>query len=316
MTDQLIVTQDDLGGPEVLHTARAPIPDPLPTEVRVRVLAAGVNPVDAKTRSGRGMATVLGPPPFVLGWDVGGVVDAVGRGVTRFHVGDRVLGMPWFPRPAGAYAQYVTAPSRHFVATPEELDDVGAGALPMAALTAWQSLVDTAGIEPGQRVLVQGAGGGVGHVAVQIARSRGAHVIGVAGRDKHRLLDQLGVDEVVDHRGGDIAGAVAAVDVVLDLVGGGVTTTSVRLARPGGAVLVAPGGIADEAARLAEERGVRLTSFLVEPDHAGLEQVTALVSEGRLAVHVSDTFPLAGAAAAHRAIESGHTKGKLVLVPG
>ncbi|MFA9431152.1 NADP-dependent oxidoreductase [Egicoccus sp. AB-alg2] len=316
MSEQRIITQDTFGGPEVLRPGTAAVPDPLPTEIRVRVTAAGVNPVDAKTRSGRGMASVLGEPPFVLGWDVAGTVDAVGRGVTLFGVGDRVMGMPRFPQQAAAYAEYVTAPSRHFVATPNGLDDVHAGALPMAALTAWQSLVDTAHVASGDRVLVQGAGGGVGHVAVQIAKARGAHVVAVASAAKHDLLHDLGADELIDYRDADLAEATQPVDVVFDLVGGDATVASIQTLRRGGQVVIAPGGLADDARRLAEDRGVRLVPILVEPDRAGLLAASVLVADGRLRVHVSRTFPLADARSAHEAIESGHTPGKLVLTVG
>ena len=181
-----IVTQRTTGGPEVLEIGRAPVPEPLPTEIRVRVAAAGVNPVDWKTRAGGGMATVIGPPPFTVGWDVAGTVDAVGVGVTRFAVGDAVFGMPWFPRAAGAYAEFVTAPSRHFAHRPAGLSEVEAAGLPLAGLTAWQCLVDIADVRPGQRVLVHAAAGGVGHLAVQIAKARGAYVIGTASRGQAR----------------------------------------------------------------------------------------------------------------------------------
>ena len=153
-------------------------PEPGPTEVLVRTGAAGVNPVDWKTRAGGGM---LGSPPFTVGWDVAGVVEEVGLGVTRFAVGDRVFGMPRFPREAAAYAEYVTSPSRQLARTPASLSDVEAAALPLAALTAWQALVDTAGVQQGQRVLIHASAGGVGHLAVQIAKARGAHVIATAG---------------------------------------------------------------------------------------------------------------------------------------
>src|ERR687894_911628 len=135
-----VITQLSTGGPEVLELGQAEIPEPLPTEIRVRVGAAGVNPVDWKTRAGAGMAQVIGPPPFTVGWDVAGTVDAVGRGVTRFAVGDAVFGMPWFPRQAAGYAEFVTAPSRQFAHRPAGLSEVEAGALPLAGLTAWQSL--------------------------------------------------------------------------------------------------------------------------------------------------------------------------------
>ncbi|MDT7575711.1 MAG: hypothetical protein QOH17_2044, partial [Pseudonocardiales bacterium] len=186
-----IVTQRSVGGPEVLELGRAPVPEPLPTEIRVRVAAAGVNPVDWKTRAGAGMAAVFGPPPFTVGWDVAGTVDAVGTGVTRFAVGDTVFGMPWFPRPAKAYAEFVTAPSRHFAHRPAGLSEVEAAGLPLAGLTAWQCLVDIADVRPGQRVLVHAAAGGVGHLGVQIAKARGAYVIGTASRSKHDLLHDL-----------------------------------------------------------------------------------------------------------------------------
>ena len=133
--------------------------------------AAGVNPVDWKTRQGKGMAGVLGDPPWRIGWDVAGVVEEVGMGVTRFRPGDEVFGMPWFPRAAGAYADYVTCPARQLALRPEGLEFAAAAALPLAALTAWQALVDTAGLQSGQRVLVHAAAGGVGHLAVQIAKA-------------------------------------------------------------------------------------------------------------------------------------------------
>src|SRR6202158_6133516 len=181
------------GGPEVLVCAEVEKPAPISTEVLVRVVAAGINPVDAKTRRGDGVARWVGAPPFIPGWDVCGVVEAMGYGVTRFQEGDMVYGMPRFPRAAGAYAEYVAAPSRHFARIPEGISPVEAAALPLAALTAWQCLVDTAQIRMGQTVLVHGAGGGVGHLAVQIAKSRGAHVISTTGRDDRDALQSRDV---------------------------------------------------------------------------------------------------------------------------
>src|SRR5690349_1916881 len=149
MLSMRAVVQHSFGGPDVLQVAEVPRPVPLPTEVLVRVRAAGINPVDWKTRSGGGMAQVLGEPPFTLGWDVSGVVEEVGFGVTTLKPGDEVYGMPWFPRAAGGYAEYVTAPSRHFAKKPKSLTHVEAAALPLAALTAYQVLVDTADVQKG-----------------------------------------------------------------------------------------------------------------------------------------------------------------------
>ncbi|NMH95804.1 NADP-dependent oxidoreductase [Pseudonocardia acidicola] len=308
-----VITQETLGGPEVLQLGERPLPEPLPTEIRVRVAAAGVNPVDWKTRAGAGMAAVLGGPPFTVGWDVAGVVDAVGPGVTRFAVGDPVFGMPWFPREAAAYAEYVTAPSRHFALRPPGLPEVEAGGLPLAGLTAWQCLVDIAAVQPGQRVLVHAAAGGVGHLAVQIAKARGAHVIGTASAGKHELLATLGVDEAVDYRAAPFEKAIEPVDVVYDLIGGEVALRSLDVLRPDGLMICLPSAAAAEAMTAAAERGLRATGMLVEPDGDGLGDLAAMVAAGTLRVLVTETFPLEQAADAHRAGEQGRTTGKLVL---
>src|SRR5438445_570586 len=191
------------GGPEVLRLVDLERPSPISTEILVRVLAAGVNPVDCKTRRGEGVARWLGAPPFVVGWDVAGVVEAMGYGVTRFAVGDVVFGMPRFPRAAGAYAEYVTAPSRQFARLPKATSPIEAAALPLALLTAWQCLIETAQIRDGQKVLIHGAGGGVGHLAVQIAKARGARVIAINGRADREALQAREGDIVLDLVGGD-----------------------------------------------------------------------------------------------------------------
>ncbi|HTK61979.1 MAG TPA: NADP-dependent oxidoreductase [Pseudonocardia sp.] len=308
------VVLDRYGPAELLTVASRSVPEPLPTEIRVKVAAAGVNPVDWKTREGAGMAKVLGHPPVVLGWDVAGVVESVGPGVTRFAIGDRVFGMPWFPRQAGAYAEYVTAPSRHFARTPRELSDVEAAGLPLAGLTAWQALVDVAQVRPGQRVLVHAAAGGVGHLAVQIALSRGAHVIGTASSSKHRLLGGLGLHEAVNYRGTSFEHVVEPVDVVLDLIGGEVAMRSLEVLRPGGLLISLPSGSAADAIAEAPRRGLRATGMLVEPDGDGLEELADLVRTHRLRVLVEETFTLERVAEAHRLGERGATTGKLVLV--
>jgi NADPH:quinone reductase-like Zn-dependent oxidoreductase len=308
-----VITQLATGGPHVLELGEAEIPEPLPTEIRVRVGAAGVNPVDWKTRAGAGMAAVLGPPPFTVGWDVAGTVDAVGRGVTRFAVGDAVFGMPWFPRQAGAYAEFVTAPSRHFAHRPAGLSEVEAAGLSLAGLTAWQCLVDIAAVQPGQRVLVHAAAGGVGHLAVQIAKARGAHVIGTASAGKHNLLHDLGIDEAIDYRAEAFEKAIDPVDLVLDTIGGEVTTRSLDVLHPEGRLICLPSAAAADAVAAAAERGLRATTMLVEPDGDGLEELARLVDERRLRVLVAETFPLERASHAHRAGEMGRTTGKLVL---
>jgi NADPH:quinone reductase-like Zn-dependent oxidoreductase len=306
------IVQHSFGGPEVLELDERPLPEPIATEVRVRVQAAGVNPVDWKTRSGLGAAAQFGTP-LTVGWDVAGVVDAIGPGVSRFAVGDPVFGMPWFPRPASAYAEFVTAPSRHFARRPDALGVVEAGGLPLAGLTAWQCLVDVARVQPGQRVLVHAGAGGVGHLAVQIAKARGAHVIATASAAKHDLLADLGVDEAVDYREQKFEEVVAPVDVVYDLIGGDVSLRSFDVLRPEGTMISLPSAAAAKAVEAGRERGLNAVGMMVEPDGDGLEELAALVEGGALRVLVAETFPLERAADAHRLGEQGRTTGKIVL---
>jgi NADPH:quinone reductase-like Zn-dependent oxidoreductase len=304
------ISQETLGGPEVLELVEMPRPDPAPTEVLVRVTAAGVNPVDWKVRAGGGF---LGQPPFTVGWDVAGVVEELGRGVTRFRAGDRVFGMPRFPREAAAYAEYVTSPSRQLARTPESIGDVEAAALPLAGLTAWQALVETADLQSGQRVLILGAAGGVGHLGVQIAKARDAHVIGTARSGKHPFLYELGIDEAIDYTSEWIGDRVRDVDVVLDLVGDEASPGALSLLRDGGLFIAVPSGAGVERLRELAGGRVRVTGILVEPDRAGLEAIAELVESGALRVNVERTFPLAHAAEAHELGEAGRTQGKLVL---
>jgi len=304
------IRQDEFGGPEVLRLVEVERPVPEPTEVLVRVLAAGVNPVDWKVRAAPGFFDHL---PVTVGWDVSGVVEEVGVGVTRFAPGDPVFGMPRFPKEAAAYAELVTGPSRHFARTPAGLSATEAGGLPLAGLTAWQILVDTADVQPGQRVLVTAAAGGVGHLAVQIAKARGAHVIGTARAAKHDFVRSLGADEVIDYTTTDVGTATGDIDVLVDLPGGASALQALPALKPGGLLVPVTGGRDDEITAAAAAHGARLALFLVEPDHAGLEGLAALVDAGRLRVEIDRVFPLADAAQAHAYGETGRTQGKIVL---
>ncbi|MBM4823915.1 MULTISPECIES: NADP-dependent oxidoreductase [Streptomyces] len=304
------IGQDVLGGPEVLKEIELERPAPRPNEVLVRVRAAGVNPTDWKHRATGGF---LGQPPFVLGWDVSGVVEAVGIGVARLAPGDEVFGMLPYPFGHGSHAEYVTGPARAFAHKPTSVDHVQAGALPLVSLTAWQALVETADVRPGQRVLIHAAAGGVGHVAVQIAKARGAHVIGTASSGKHAFLRSIGADETIDYRETDFAEAVKDVDVVLDTLGEETSVRSLRVLRPGGIVVsILPVG-SDEFHQEAERLGVRAVRMLVDASHSGLRQIAELVEAGRLRAEIAGTFPLAEAAEAHRLGDTGRTTGKLVL---
>jgi NADPH:quinone reductase-like Zn-dependent oxidoreductase len=308
-----VIRQETLGGPDVLELVMVPRPDPGPTELLVRVAAAGVNPVDWKVRARGGL---LGEPPFTVGWDVAGVVEEVGFGVTRFVPGDRIFGMPRFPREAAAYAEYVTSPSRQLARIPDELGDVEAGGLPLAGLTAWQALVETADVQPGQRVLILAAAGGVGHLAVQIAKARGAYVIGTARSAKHSFLTELGADETIDYTKEAVEECVRDVHVVLDLVGGEESERALPSLRDGGIFIAVPSGTGVEPLRELAKGRVRVTGILVEPDRVGMEAIAGLVETGALRPHVSRTFPLEQAARAHELGETGRTQVKLVLTVG
>lgn len=304
------VRQEKFGGPDVLEVVRVPRPEPGPTEILVRVHAAGVNPVDWATREGEG---VFEQPPFTLGWDVSGTVESVGVGVTRFEPGDEVFGMPRFPYEAAAYAEFVTGRSRQFARKPASLSHVEAGGLPLAGLTAWQTLVDTAAVGPGQRVLITAAAGGVGHLAVQIAKARGAHVVATARADKHDFLRVLGADDVLDYTATSIAETVGDIDVVVDALGGEHSLALLPVLRAGGLIVPLLGGATPEIEQAAAARGVRALSLLVEPDGHGLERLAALADSGDLRVEIAATFPLEQAAQAHVVGQRSRTRGKIVL---
>ncbi|MFE9424748.1 NADP-dependent oxidoreductase [Kitasatospora sp. NPDC006697] len=302
------VSQKSFGGPSVLELVEAERPVPRSGEVLVRVHASAINPVDAAVRSGA--FPLIGQPPFVLGWDVSGVVEEAGPGA-RYRVGEEVYGMPFFPRQAGGYAEYVAAPSRQFARKPANLDHVHAAALPLAALTAWQGLVDLAGIGEGDRVVVHRAAGGVGHLAVQIAKARGAHVTALASAAREEFVRGLGADEVIDSRAVDFTSVLSGVDVVFDSNAEGERSLSV-LREGGTLVSILQHGDRELIAKV-EASGRRFAGVSVEPDYASLEAIAALVDEGRIRPYVSEVLPLAEAAKAHELIESGRTQGKIVL---
>ncbi|MDQ2638236.1 MAG: NADP-dependent oxidoreductase, partial [Actinomycetota bacterium] len=253
------------------------------------------------------------PLPFVHGWDVAGVVEETGYGVSRFEVGDRVFGMPCFPRQAGGYAEFVTAPARQLAAMPTGLSFAEAAALPLAALTAWQMLVDVARVTAGQRILVSAAAGGVGHLAVQIAKARGAYVIGTARAAKHPFLRELGVAEAVDYTAAPVQELVRDVDVVIQMFGGDAGLGALECLRPGGIMVNAQAAWTPGLHERAAELRVRAYDYLVEPDAAGLEEVANLVRSGELRVHIAEQLPLSDAARALSTIASGRTNGKIVL---
>ncbi len=302
------VLQQSIGGPEVLEVTDTERPAPRGGEVLVRVHAAGVNPVDLAVRAGA--LPLLGEPPFGVGWDISGVVEEAGPGA-RFKPGDEVFGMPFFPRAATAYAEYVAVPSRQVARKPASLTHTEAAAVPLAALTAWHGLVDAAAVREGQRVLVHRAAGGVGHFAVQIAKARGAHVTALTSAANHDFVRELGADEVIDYRTTDYTEAVRDLDVVFDSSSEG--ERALEVLKPGGTLVSIMEHWNRELAARIETAGRRFAGVSVEPDYASLEAIAALIDEGRIRPYVSQTLPLEEAAKAHELLASGRTRGKVVL---
>ncbi|NKX91463.1 NADP-dependent oxidoreductase [Nocardia coubleae] len=303
------IGQDTFGGPEVLRVIDVDRPEPGPAEVLIRVHAAGVNPTDSWHRALGGLRGAITP----LGWDVSGVVEAVGLGVTLFDPGDEVFGMPRHPHPAATYAEYVTAPARHLAHKPTNLSHLEAGGLPLVALTAWQALVDTADVRPGQRVLVHAAAGGVGQAAVQIAKARGAHVVGTARADNHEFVRGLGADEVIDYTTTAFEEVARDIDVVVDTIGGEYGPRSLRTLRPGGIVVSLASPAEAALADIARPLGLRAQFMIVEADRAGMLAIADLAREGALRVHVDTVVPLGSASKAHEIADTQRTRGKIVL---
>ncbi|TGQ51038.1 NADP-dependent oxidoreductase [Mesorhizobium sp. M1C.F.Ca.ET.193.01.1.1] len=303
------VIQNTVGGPDVLFVSKQPEPTPKAGEVLVRVKAAGINPVDGAVRGG--FYPLLGEPPFILGWDVSGTVEALGAGVTAFKVGDEVFGMPRFPRQAGAFAELAVAPADEIAIKPTGIDHIHAAALPLAGLTAWQGLVRHGRIQSGQRALIHAGAGGVGHLAVQIAKAVGAHVVSTASPDKLDFVRSLGADEVIDYTRDDFTGKVSNVDLVLDAFGGDHADKSLKVLRDGG-VLVSLLNVHDATRAKASARGIRIERISVVPDREGLVELAQLVEGKKLSPHVAKTFPLDEAGAA-QAFLATRPIGKVVL---
>ncbi|MCU1513170.1 MAG: zinc-binding oxidoreductase [Microbacteriaceae bacterium] len=304
------------GGPEVLTAADIAVPTRINAEVLVKIVAAGVNPIDAKTRSGKGVSASIASFPAVLGGDFSGVVIETPYEAHPLKPGDEVFGMVSVPRMAGCYAEYVTVPSQGLVRKPQRLTHTDAAAVPTAALTAWGMVVEVAKAHEGQRMLIHAGAGGVGHFAVQFAAYFGAHVIATGSGKNLDWLRELGAAEVIDYQSARFEEELEGLDVVIDMIGNvhdNTGTRSLGVLRPGGLIINVPSGSWPTFADDAAAAGVRGTSYKVSPDGATLAIIARLLDSGDVRVTVDTIFELAEAAKAHTAIESGHTRGKIVL---
>lgn len=299
----------EYGGPEVLKYEDAPRPEPAAGEILVRVHAAAVNPVDWKVRAGYFKNFMTYQLPLIPGWDFSGVVEAAGQGVTAWKKGDEVYGRPDLSR-NGAYAEYIAVKAAEVARKPKSLDHSKASSIPLAALTAWQALFDAGRLQAGQRVLIHAAAGGVGTLAVQLARWKGAHGIGTASEHNHALLKELGAAETVDYGKVRFEDVVRDVDLVLDTMGGETRERSWRVLKKGG-ILVSIVG--PPAAEDAARHGVRAAGVFVQPNAAELDQISALVDAGKVKPIVEAVLPLQDAKRAHEMNQTLHTRGKIVL---
>lgn len=302
------------GGPEVLQYGDAPRPEPSEGEVLVRVHAASVNPADWKTRAGFQPTRQPLAFPYILGWDIAGTVESVGpsaTSITTFRPGDAIYGLIRFPQPGSAYAQYVTVPVVDIAAKPERLDYIHAAALPLVALTAWQALFEVAHLQRGQTVIIHGATGGVGHIAVQLAKAQGATVIAIASAHNADFVHTLGADSVIDYKHAELEKCASDVDVVFDTVGGANGPRLVSTMKPGGTYVSIAWAL--PSPEQAANASITAQGMLVHPDAQALAELARWVDRDLLTPVVEHVFPLANVQQAHQLGEEGHVRGKLVL---
>ncbi|WP_313706572.1 NADP-dependent oxidoreductase [Massilia sp.] len=300
------------GGREVLSIDNIPLPDIAPDDVLVRVVAASINPVDWKVREGYLAQMIPHALPLTLGWDVSGVVETVGTRVTQWQTGDAVFARPDIAR-NGTYAEYVAVRASECARKPRTISHVEAASLPLAGITAWEAMMDTARVQAGQRVLVQAGSGGVGSLAVQLVKAAGATVIATASGRNRALVESLGVDQFVDYTTTKVAEAVEPVDAVFDTIGGEVQEAAWSILKPGGIQVSIISPPSEEKATVL---GVRAGFVFIGPNAPVLERLATMVDGGRLRPIVGAEFALEDIAAAHALSESGRAVGKIVLYVG
>lgn len=308
---------EQAGGVENLLLKETQQPKAGQGEVLIRTKAISINPVDCKTRRGTGIYGRLKEQlPLILGWDLSGVVESVGEGVTAFHKGDEVFGMVNFPGHGKAYAEFVAAPAAHLALKPSTISHEEAAAATLAALTAWQVLVHKAQVQAGQKVLIHAAAGGVGHYAVQLAKHLGAYVIGTSSAGKKDFVLSLGADEHLDYHAVKFEEAVKDADMVFDTVGGENFERSLDAVKPGGLVISIPSGLPASVTEAAKAKGVHAGALLVESSAKDMESIAGLMKEGKLKSHLAAVYPFEKMGEAHTELEKGSTQGKIVVRVG
>jgi DNA-formamidopyrimidine glycosylase len=291
----------EYGGPEALKLDEAPRPTAGPEEVLIRVHAAGVNPVDWKVREGYLKDRQKRSLPFIPGWDVSGVVEEAGAKTSRLKPGDEVYCRPDLARDGG-YAEYIVVRENEVALKPKTIDHVHAAGVPLAALTAWQVLFDEANLQPGQKVLIHAAAGGVGHYAVQLAKWKGAHVAGTASEKNHDFLRELGADEVIDYRKRRFEEVIHDADVVFDTLAGDTQERSWKTLKKGGTLVSI---LSPPSKEKAAAQGARAGYVFVQPNANELMEVANLIDAGKIKPFVQSALPLAEARAAQEISQGG-----------
>lgn len=304
----------EAGGIENLQIEEVKKPSLQKNEVLVKTRALGINPVDIKSRSGKAQyGQISKEPPVILGWDLSGEVVAIGEEVKKFKVGDEVFGMVNFPGHGKAYAELVAAPEAHLALKPAEISHQEAAAASLAALTAWQVLVHEAKIQPGQKLLIHAGGGGVGHFAIQIAKYLGAHVTATASASKAGFLQKLGADQHIDYTQEDFTASGRQFDMVLDPIGGETTQKSFTVLKEGGTLISIVGGVKEELQEQAKKQKIMASNYLVHSSGSDMEALAKLLQDGTLEAEISHIFNFNLLHDAHKQIESGKTRGKVVI---
>jgi NADPH:quinone reductase-like Zn-dependent oxidoreductase len=297
------------GASDVLSIDEIPLPEPKDDEILLRIAAASVNPVDFKIREGKFAPVDQSKLPFPMGRDASGVVERCGKSVTDVAVGDVLFAMSGMGQ--GTYADCVILKPGEYAARPDSLDHAHAAAVPLAALTAWQGLFDHGGLGKGQRVLIHGAAGGVGHMAVQFARHAGAKVIVTASAKDLDFVRELGADQAIDYHGEPFEELVKDIDVVFDLIGGDTRERSFQVLRRGGILVSTVGEPSQEKAK---EFGVRVVGYMAQSNMQQLAKVGKLIDDGEVRVNIAKHFTIEQAAAAQDFLENEHVRGKVVLL--
>jgi NADPH:quinone reductase-like Zn-dependent oxidoreductase len=304
----------DFGGIDQLAITEIPAPAIKDNEVLIKVHAIGLNPVDVKTRTGKGQAAKLRKEnPMILGFDVSGTVTETGSSVTRFKKGDEVFGMINIPGVGKTYAQFVAAPAEHIALKPGNISHEEAAASSLAAMTAWQALVHQAKLKPGEKILIHGASGGVGHFAVQIAKHLGAYVIGTSSAENREFVLSIGADEHIDYKSVKFEYVCPMVDVVLETIGGENIDRSLKVLRKGGIIVSLPSGASDSVSEKAAAQNKKGIFFLVNSNGIDMQQIADLLKKGEVRPHISQVFSFEEIGKAHDMLASGKTKAKLVM---